>query len=182
MRWVFGTAGVGKSAVMQNVAESPGLPVNSKVSVFFSINGRDDGTKAIMTLSYQFAAKSEAYRRIIEDEITRDPSLLQSSMPVQFEKFIVRPFIHSSDLTSAGRALIIIDGLDECNNPRTQIELKLTLIFLPSLDDIFCVLPSSISGASAESNLGNCLPLVALLAKILLAFRPLVLHMYWSRT
>jgi hypothetical protein len=123
MRWVVGAAGAGKSAIMQNVAESPGLPVSSKASVFFSINGRSDGTKAVMTLSYQLAAKSEVYRQVIEDEITRDPSLLQSSMLVQFEKFIVQPFIHSSDLNSADRVLIIIDGLDECNNLRTQIEL-----------------------------------------------------------
>jgi hypothetical protein len=123
LRWVFGAAGVGKSAVMQNVAESPGLPISSQASVFFSINGRNDGTKAIMTLSYQFAAKSKAYRRVIENKITRDPSLLHSSMPVQFEKFITEPFIHNPGLNSAGRVLIIIDGLDECNNPRTQIEL-----------------------------------------------------------
>jgi hypothetical protein len=123
MRWVFGAAGVGKSAVMQNVAESPGLLVSSKASVFFSINGRDDGTKAIMTLSYQFAAKSELYCQVIENKIARDPSLLHASMPVQFEKFIIQPFIHNPDLNSAGRVLIIIDGLDECNNPRTQIEL-----------------------------------------------------------
>jgi hypothetical protein len=46
MRWVFGAAGVGKSAIMQNVAESPDLPTGPPASVFFSINGRNDGTKA----------------------------------------------------------------------------------------------------------------------------------------
>jgi hypothetical protein len=123
MRWVVGAAGVGKSAVMQNVADSPGLPVSSQASVFFSINGRGDGTKAIMTLSYQFAAKSELYCRAIENKIARDPSLLQSSMPVQFAKFIIEPFVDNPDLNPASRVLVIIDGLDECNNPHTQIEL-----------------------------------------------------------
>jgi hypothetical protein len=123
MRWIVGAAGVGKSAVMQNIAESPGLLVSSQASVFFSINGHNDGTKAIMTLSYQFAAKSELYCRVIESKITRDPSLFQSLMAVQFENFIIEPFIHNPDLNSAGHVLIIIDRLDECNNPRTQIEL-----------------------------------------------------------
>jgi hypothetical protein len=63
------------------------------------------------------------YRQVIEDKVNRDPSLLQSSMAVQFEKFIIQPFIHNPDLNSAGRVLIIVDGLDECNETRTQVEL-----------------------------------------------------------
>jgi hypothetical protein len=54
MRWVFGAAGVGKSAIMQSVTESPELVVNYHASVFLSINGRNEGTKTIITLSYQF--------------------------------------------------------------------------------------------------------------------------------
>jgi hypothetical protein len=123
MRWVVGAAGVGKSAVMQSVAESPELQLNHQASVFFSISGRDDGTKAIKTISYQLAAKSEQYRQVIEEEIKRDPSLLQLSMARQFKKLIIEPFMHNPKLKSAGRALIILDGLDECDSPRIQQEL-----------------------------------------------------------
>jgi hypothetical protein len=119
---VVGGAGVGKSAIMQTVAEYP-LPAASHASVFFSVQGRNDGTKTIITLAYQLAVKSEPYRQLIEQEITRDPSLLQSSIAKQFQKFIIEPFIHHPRLSSAGRVLIIIDGLDECNNARTQQEL-----------------------------------------------------------
>ncbi|EKM74624.1 hypothetical protein AGABI1DRAFT_47667, partial [Agaricus bisporus var. burnettii JB137-S8] len=122
-RWVVGAAGVGKSAIMQSVVESPELAVNYRASVFFSINGRDDGTKAIATISYQLAAKSELYRQLIEREITRDPALLRSSIAKQFFKLIVEPFIHNPQLASAGHALIVIDGLDECKGTRTQLEL-----------------------------------------------------------
>jgi hypothetical protein len=137
MRWVVGAAGVGKSAIMQNVAESPKLPVSSHASVFLSINGRSDGTKTVITLSYQFAAKSEPYRHVIENEIARDPSLLQSSMPVQFNKLIAEPFVHHPQLNSVGRFLIIIDGLDECNDPRIQQEL------LRLISDFCITYPSS---------------------------------------
>jgi hypothetical protein len=123
MRWVVGAAGVGKSAIMQSVTESPLLKVASNASVFFSVNGRNDGTRAIMTLSYQFAAKSKVYRKAIEGQVADDPHLLQSSMTIQFDKFIIQPFIHNHDLNNAGRMLIIIDGLDECNDTRTQVEL-----------------------------------------------------------
>ncbi|XP_006463209.1 hypothetical protein AGABI2DRAFT_120032 [Agaricus bisporus var. bisporus H97] len=137
IRWVFGSAGVGKSAIMQSVADSPNLPVTCYVSVFFSINGRDDGTKAIITLCYQLAAKYGPYRHLIEREVARDPSLLQASMPVQFQKFIIQPFIQSPLLNSPERILIIIDGLDECNNSRTQQEL------LRLISDLCIKYPSS---------------------------------------
>ncbi|KAF7763457.1 hypothetical protein Agabi119p4_7994 [Agaricus bisporus var. burnettii] len=123
MRWIFGAAGVGKSAVMQSVVESPELAVSCHASVFFSINGRNDGTKAIITISYQFAAKCKPYRQLVEMEITRDPSLLRSSMARQFLKLIVEPFIHNPQLNCAGRILVVIDGLDECSGPRIQQEL-----------------------------------------------------------
>jgi hypothetical protein len=123
MRWVFGAAGVGKSAIMQSVAESPELPVSFHVSLLLSINGRDDETKQfILTLSYQFAAKSDLYCQLIEREITRDPSLFRSSM-VKFNKLIVGPFIHNAQLKSAGRVLVTIDGLDECKNHHIQQKL-----------------------------------------------------------
>ncbi|EKM77076.1 hypothetical protein AGABI1DRAFT_108438 [Agaricus bisporus var. burnettii JB137-S8] len=123
IRLVVGAAGVGKSAIMQNVAESPSARVTFQASIFFSINGRNDGTNAIITLSYQLAAKFESYRQFIEHEITRDPSLLQSSMSAHFKKFIIEPFIHHPRLNSVGRILIILDGLDECNSPRSQLEI-----------------------------------------------------------
>ncbi|XP_006463207.1 hypothetical protein AGABI2DRAFT_186861 [Agaricus bisporus var. bisporus H97] len=123
IRWVVGFAGVGKSAIMQSVADSPNLRVTCYVSIFFSINGRNDGTKAIITLSYQLAAKSAPYRQFIECEIARDPSLLRSSMRVQFEKLIINPFIQNPQLSSAHRIVFIIDGLDECNDKTTQLEL-----------------------------------------------------------
>ncbi|KAF7783400.1 hypothetical protein Agabi119p4_1424 [Agaricus bisporus var. burnettii] len=138
MRWVVGAAGVGKSAIMQNVTESPKLQVTCHVSVFFSINGRNDGTKAIITLSYQLAAKFAPYRQLIEPEIARDPSLLRSSMSVQFNKFIIEPFVHKPQiLNSAERILIIIDGLDECNKRDTQLEL------LRLISDFCITYPSS---------------------------------------
>ncbi|XP_006464134.1 hypothetical protein AGABI2DRAFT_51342, partial [Agaricus bisporus var. bisporus H97] len=122
MRWVVGAAGVGKSAIMQSVSESPPAPVAYVASIFFPVYG-GDGTKALMTLSYQLAVKIAPYRQFIEYEITCNPSLFQSSMPVQFEKFIIEPFVHHDLLNSADRVLIIIDGLDECNNPHIQLEL-----------------------------------------------------------
>ncbi|EKM77978.1 hypothetical protein AGABI1DRAFT_29629, partial [Agaricus bisporus var. burnettii JB137-S8] len=119
MRWVVGGAGVGKSAIMQIVAEE--IPADA--SVFFSVNGRNDGTKFFATIAYQLAVKYEPYRQFIRNEINRDPSLLRKSLPAQFRKFIVDPFIHQRLFNPSQRFVIIIDGLDECDNPKTQREI-----------------------------------------------------------
>ncbi|KAF7763444.1 hypothetical protein Agabi119p4_7981 [Agaricus bisporus var. burnettii] len=137
MRWVVGAAGVGKSALLQSVVESPKLAASCHASVFFSINGRDDGTKAVATICYQLAAKSKTYRQLIETKIIDDPSLLRSSMTKQFLKLIVEPFIHNPQLNSANRILVVIDGLDECKSPRTQLEL------LQLISDLCIDYPSS---------------------------------------
>ncbi|EKM75182.1 hypothetical protein AGABI1DRAFT_132533 [Agaricus bisporus var. burnettii JB137-S8] len=137
MRWVVGAAGVGKSAVMQSVVESLELQASCHASVFFSVNGRSDGTKAFITISYQFAAKFKLYRQLVERMIVGDPALLRASMAKQFFKLIAEPFIHNPQLNAAGRILIVIDGLDECGNPRTQQEI-LRLIF-----DLCITYPSS---------------------------------------
>jgi hypothetical protein len=121
--WVFGAAGVGKSAIMQNVAESPLASVTLRALIFFFVNGRSDGTKAIVMLAYQLAVQCVPYRQFIMHEIEDDPSLFQKSMSMQFNKFIVEPFINHLQLNSTGRVLIIIDGLDECDKSRTQREL-----------------------------------------------------------
>jgi hypothetical protein len=84
MRWVVGVAGVGKSAIMQTVAETPLRPVTLRASIFFFVRGRSDGSKAIITLAYQLAVESEPYRLFIELALARDPSLLQKAMLVQF--------------------------------------------------------------------------------------------------
>ncbi|XP_006464111.1 hypothetical protein AGABI2DRAFT_48544, partial [Agaricus bisporus var. bisporus H97] len=123
MYWVVGKAGVGKSAIMQTVADSYFSSESPGASIFFSINGRNDGAKTIITLAYQLSASCEPYRALIEYEITRKPSLLQSSLAVQFKKFIIEPFAHYPQLNPSGRVLVIIDGLDECDKSDIQREL-----------------------------------------------------------
>ncbi|XP_006458966.1 hypothetical protein AGABI2DRAFT_177088 [Agaricus bisporus var. bisporus H97] len=119
MHWVVGGAGVGKSAIMQIVAEE--TPADA--SVFFSVNGRKDGARIFTTIAYQLATKHEPYRQFIWNAIDRDPSLLHKSLPAQFQKFIVDPFIHRHVFNPSQRFVIIIDGLDECDNPKTQREI-----------------------------------------------------------
>jgi hypothetical protein len=119
LRWVVGPAGVGKSAVLQMVTET--APDNVIcASIFLSINGRSDGKKTIITIAYQLAVKCGPYRQFIRDQISLDPSLLRKSLSVQFKKFIVDPFIFKRIFEPSDRFLVVIDGLDECNDSLIQ--------------------------------------------------------------
>jgi hypothetical protein len=111
---------------MQSVAEDESNVLSDIIvgaTIFFSTNGRQDGTKAITTIAYQLAVELEPYRLFVQNEVTRDPSLLQKSLSTQFSKFIIEPFIRRRLLEPYSRLLIIIDGLDECDDPLTQQEL-----------------------------------------------------------
>ncbi|XP_006459799.1 hypothetical protein AGABI2DRAFT_219165, partial [Agaricus bisporus var. bisporus H97] len=123
LRWIVGPAGVGKTAVMQIVAEETPANVILGASIFLSTNGRKNGTKIITTIAYQLAVNCAPYRRFLERETTRDPSLHQKSLPAQFKKFISEPFILRNLFGSSHRYVVIIDGLDECDNPHLQREL-----------------------------------------------------------
>jgi hypothetical protein len=125
LRWVVGSAGVGKSAIMQSIAhdQSNVLSETMGATIFFSNNGRQNGTKTITTIAYQLAVKIEPYRLFLQREVTRDPSLLQKSLSKQFNTFIIEPFIHQRIIDRYSCLLIIIDGLDECVDISIQKEL-----------------------------------------------------------
>lgn len=60
------------------------------------------------------------YRQFISKEVSRNPSLLHKVLSVPFQKFIGDTFIHRDLFDPSHRFVVIIDGLDECDNPHTQ--------------------------------------------------------------
>jgi GTPase SAR1 family protein len=83
-----GAAGVGKSAIMQSVVEDKSNDLSDIIvgaTIFFSIDGCQDGTKTIMIIACQLAVNLESYRQFVQGEVTPDPSLLQKSLQAQYE-------------------------------------------------------------------------------------------------
>ncbi|KAJ3564629.1 hypothetical protein NP233_g8169 [Leucocoprinus birnbaumii] len=133
MIWLFGPAGVGKTAVAQTFAERIQNEGRLGASFFFSATkerSRSDPFRVIPTLAYQLAINDSGYRHIVSQRLASDPSVLDATLEVQFRKLIIEPFLYlrasrslqhnSNDQT---RILIVLDGLDECSSDDAQCQL-----------------------------------------------------------
>lgn len=126
-----GPAGVGKSALAQTCAQRIQASGQLGASFFFyRPNSWNDPDKFIPTITYQLTTKYPAYRDLIDAIILRDRLVLQTSIEVQFEELLVKPL---RELSSKGQrgvgmdAVIVIDGLDECNTA-TAIDAIIKLV------------------------------------------------------
>ena len=127
--WLYGSAGAGKTAILQAIADFLSESYeNFGGSFFFSRGkkGRDKGHFLFSTIAYQLALKVPRLRQHINRIMESDPMLHTKSMSVQFQTLIVDAFKCLSPLPQRPY-LVIIDGLDECHDKATQ---QLILQFL----------------------------------------------------
>ncbi|KAJ3576341.1 hypothetical protein NP233_g488 [Leucocoprinus birnbaumii] len=128
MIWLFGPAGVGKTAVAQTFAELVEGEGRLAASYFFSgttEKNRSDPLRVVPTLAYQLAINHERYRHLITQRLASDPSILDATIHIQFRKLIVEPFLHlaSENRQPSDSYVIVLDGLDECSSDGAQCEL-----------------------------------------------------------
>jgi len=126
MTWLHGPAGAGKSAMARSLAEilqAEGLLAGS---FFFSHMDpkRNSEKPLVATLAQQLAFSIPETQCYIAESVIRDPAIFSRSLQTQFQKLIANPIIQ---LTSASPrppslqpALMIIDGLDECKDPKAR--------------------------------------------------------------
>ncbi|KDR69337.1 hypothetical protein GALMADRAFT_929979 [Galerina marginata CBS 339.88] len=127
--WLYGDAGAGKSAIVQTLALRFSSAGHLLASFAFS---RNDATRAthtplVPTIAYQIGTAVPDLRSLIGAAVERDPMLFEKSLEVQFTALVIKPI---NDLSSRPGFvpnsipyLIIIDGLDECSDPRIQIRV-----------------------------------------------------------
>ncbi|ESK86868.1 nwd2 [Moniliophthora roreri MCA 2997] len=123
--WLHGSAGVGKSAIAQRLSEDY---ANTRLAAAFFFSRSDvtcNGLELfVATIAYQFCT-SDSLREIVGpliiETIRANPKIFGTSFETQFRKLLLEPF---AKLTPAERHgfpyLIVIDGLDECIDPRSQ--------------------------------------------------------------
>jgi hypothetical protein len=119
--WMWGPAGVGKSAVAQSCAEKVKEAGHLGAAFFFSINGRQDHRPFVVTLAYQLSTVLPDYRRVLDTTVYNDKGLVTKTMKSQFHSLIVEPLrTVARQGKTVGQMAIFIDGLDECEDTQAQ--------------------------------------------------------------
>jgi len=115
--WLSGSAGFGKSAIMQTVAER--LDVSDKAVLagsFFFLRGagaRSKFTRVIATLAHHISQSIPETKDSIQHALQNDPTIPQQSIKDQFQKLIVSPL---QQLDETKSFVVVMDALDECDD------------------------------------------------------------------
>ncbi|KXN83490.1 mRNA cap guanine-N7 methyltransferase [Leucoagaricus sp. SymC.cos] len=131
--WLCGPAGVGKSAIVQTIAESLNESTSEAdprfgAAVFFSRPNRRDNPKHVFTtIAYQLSVRYPFYRQYIAAGLANDPLFLDKSMSEQFKRLIVQPFTNQHLYRGPKPLVILLDGLDECDGDREQMNIVLLI-------------------------------------------------------
>jgi len=137
MMVMHGPAGSGKSAVAKSIAERCKLQYWLAATFFFSRTapGRNNGHTLFPTIVYQLISSHPEVRPAIRIRLWREPTLLKKSIEVVAAELLIGPFfswiyIVLSWITGSfffswafgwvHPRLIVIDGLDECDNKKIQ--------------------------------------------------------------
>ena len=121
--WLYGSAGVGKSAIAQTIAEHC-LTNNRLGAAFFFSRGdseRNNVNRLFPTLSWQLLSSISEIKPHISASMKKDSFLPTRSIETQFEQLIVEPFRLAADNNPPRTSqIVIIDGVDECADERMQ--------------------------------------------------------------
>ncbi|KAJ7486639.1 hypothetical protein FB451DRAFT_771984 [Mycena latifolia] len=120
--WLHGPAGAGKSAIMWSLCER--LQAAGRLGgTFFFKRGhptRGNAKALFSTIAYRLALRVPWLKGPISQTVENDPSLVVSTPEIQFQQLILKP---CQSITNYHPAIIIIDGLDECDGHQMQQEI-----------------------------------------------------------
>ncbi|KAF5314233.1 hypothetical protein D9619_011888 [Psilocybe cf. subviscida] len=130
MMWLSGPAGGGKSAIAQTVAERCQERGIHAANFFFF---RSDGTRnfaqpLVATLVYQLLGLYPALNGLLTDCLTTRPLICRASIRDQFKHLLSSPIQHLSRIRRPD--ILIVDGLDECDDRRQQQQILRALYSL----------------------------------------------------
>ncbi|TPX32280.1 hypothetical protein SmJEL517_g04573 [Synchytrium microbalum] len=139
--WLSGVAGVGKSVIAGSFADE--LQQRNQLAAHFFCKhdeiARNDPLRVIATWAFQLASFDPDMKRVLKDLYQGEPNFLINtpSIGLQFEQLIVKPLLKYR----GGRAVILLDALDECGLEGTKLRRE----FLQVLGKSFANLPKNIS-------------------------------------
>ena len=121
--WLFGSAGTGKTAIGQSIAEMCKEAQCLAAAFFFFRTSPERNThkRLIATIAYQISSSIPELRPLIAKAVEDDHPVMTKDMRAQISQLIVEPLLQvigHSPPTS--RLLVIVDGLDECIDEKEQ--------------------------------------------------------------
>ncbi|KAJ6485418.1 hypothetical protein C8R47DRAFT_538691 [Mycena vitilis] len=140
--WVYGTAGIGKTAIARQFAgqcAERGLGLGA--SFFFNRNIPECGSadKFVATVVHQLleafpADKFNEFHSRVQTVMKQRRSICTANFRTQFHNLLLEPFQCISGLR---RPILIFDGLDECDTQQMRTLLNLLLSAIAS-DELRC--------------------------------------------
>ncbi|KAF8893154.1 hypothetical protein CPB84DRAFT_1748618 [Gymnopilus junonius] len=129
IKWITGSAGVGKTAIMHTIAEILERKQLLLADFFFWRTGEHCNTADffIATLAYQIAISMPSTRPHIENIVKRDPHIFTRTLEVQSQALIIDPIISVYQENNCGvnyPRIIIVDGLDECLGEKQSQDIE----------------------------------------------------------
>ncbi|KAJ6451243.1 hypothetical protein C8R47DRAFT_1170370 [Mycena vitilis] len=123
LMWLYGSAGMGKSAIAQTFAAERQEERTLGASFFFrrGDTGRGNWKGLFPTIAYQLAASYPELGHAVRQAVESDKLVSAQAMRHHFQKLIVEPLEQSPQLTLL--PIVVVDGLDECEDRGSQIML-----------------------------------------------------------
>jgi len=132
--WLYGPAGAGKTAIADSIAELCHDGGRLAASFFFSrgADGCKDAAHFVSSIASQLAMAIPEIQEWISAAVDIDPLIFSRSLDAQMQALIVKPLNEAAraegSAQSARPRFVIIDGLDECDDPKSQTEILQVLL------------------------------------------------------
>jgi len=151
---IKGPTGVGKTALVQSIAERLQAENRHSYACFFFRRG-DNMDQLFSTLAYQLAMNTAGVRQHVGQAIVDNPALPTKAPAIQLQKLIIDPFKLLP--TPRPSPILIIEGLNECEEEEFK-EAFLAIISNVLLDPTVAIrfIVSGISEQHDESIRHNC--------------------------
>ncbi|KAF9567431.1 hypothetical protein CPC08DRAFT_746953 [Agrocybe pediades] len=127
--WLYGPAGAGKTAIAQTIAEQCRSSNLLAATFFFShmTADRNNERSLVATIVYQLIISIPEIRSAVLESLQKDPLLLTRALDTQLHDLLISPLNKAAkenapEFNSRPR-LVILDGLDECSDARTQLNV-----------------------------------------------------------
>ncbi|KAJ8073550.1 hypothetical protein PM082_011826 [Marasmius tenuissimus] len=146
--WLSGPAGVGKTAIAMTVAKS--AEENGLVTSFFFFRSdprRNNPSALVPSIAHGLKMVNTSLKDAIEKRISDNPTILEERLEEQFQELVVKPCTPKRQwwdcirriweairgnwaMSGASKepAVVIIDGLDECGDDRTQLRVLSAIV------------------------------------------------------